>query len=123
MTDHLVREPSADHPITITPTGRPVTVRVAGETVAHTDRALTLREAHLPAVQYLPLADFNPAMLNRTATTSYCPFKGEAVYYRVTTTAGAVDDVVWSYPQPHRAVAAIAGHAACYPDKAEISIG
>ncbi|WP_044097121.1 DUF427 domain-containing protein, partial [Mycobacterium tuberculosis] len=28
----------------------------------------------------------------------------------------------WTYENPYPAVAAIAGHVACYPDKAEISI-
>lgn len=61
--------------------------------------------------------------LIRTETSTYCPFKGEASYYSVTTDAGdIVDDVMWTYENPYPAVAAIAGHVACYPDKAEISI-
>jgi uncharacterized protein (DUF427 family) len=41
----------------------------------------------------------------------------------VTTAAGdTIDDVIWTYEQPYPAVAAIAGHVAFYPDKAEISV-
>ena len=40
----------------------------------------------------------------------------------MTTGAGTVDDAIWFYEQPYPAVAAIAGHVAFYPDKAEISV-
>ena len=57
MTERPVLEPTAEHPITIGPTDRHVTVRVNGELVAETDAALTLQESTYPAVQYVPLAD------------------------------------------------------------------
>lgn len=123
MSNRIVLEPSADHPITIEPTNRRVQVRVNGEVVADTAAALCLQEASYPAVQYIPLADVVQDRLIRTETSTYCPFKGEASYYSVTTDAAdIVDDVMWTYENPYPAVAAIAGHVACYPDKAEISI-
>lgn len=123
MSNRIVLEPSADHPITIEPTNRRVQVRVNGEVVADTAAALCLQEASYPAVQYIPLADVVQDRLIRTETSTYCPFKGEASYYSVTTDAGdIVDDVMWTYENPYPAVAAIAGHVACYPDKAGISI-
>ena len=50
-----IKIPDASHPITISPTGTRVTVRVGGVTVAATDRALSLAEASYPVVQYLSL--------------------------------------------------------------------
>ncbi|RAU97179.1 DUF427 domain-containing protein [Mycolicibacter senuensis] len=129
MTQHdsgsrPVHIPTAEYPITVTPTGRHVTVRIGGEVVADTDDALTLQESTRPAVQYIPLADVRREMLSRTETTTYCPFKGDAAYYSVTTAAGqTVTDAIWTYEQPFPAVAAIAGHLAFYPDKADISVG
>ncbi|HET9876527.1 MAG TPA: DUF427 domain-containing protein [Mycobacterium sp.] len=123
MTDRPVLSPTAEYPITISPTGRHVTVRVAGEVVADTDSALTLQESRHAAVQYIPLADVVQEMLSRTDTASYCPFKGDASYYSVTIPAGStVADAVWTYEQPFPAVAAIAGHVAFYPDKADITV-
>lgn len=117
-------QPSARHSITVTDTGRHVTVRVNGEIVAESDNALTLQESSYPAVQYIPLADVNRDLLRRTDTATYCPYKGDASYYSVMTSAGdTVDDVIWTYEQPYDAVATIAGHVAFYPDKAEISVG
>lgn len=124
MTDRLILEPSPEHPITVEPSDRHVTVRVHGQRVADTRTALCLQEAGYPDAYYIPLTDVAQHMLTRTDTTTYCPFKGEAGYYRVTTTGGeTVEDALWTYQQPYPAVAAIAGHVAFYPDKAEISVG
>jgi uncharacterized protein (DUF427 family) len=117
-----VLEPSTEHPITITPTQGRVVVRVNGETVADTHAALQLQESTLPAVQYVPFKDVVHNRLTRTETSTYCPYKGEAAYYSVTTAAGTVEDVIWFYEQPYPAVAAIADHVAFYPDKAEITV-
>lgn len=123
MTDRPVREPTADHPITVETTGGHVTVRVNGEVVADTDNALTLQESTYPAVQYIPLGDVVQTMLTSSDTVTYCPYKGDASYYHVTTVAGdTVEDAIWTYQQPYPAVAAIAGHVAFYPDKAEITV-
>ncbi|AKS36080.1 DUF427 domain-containing protein [Mycolicibacterium goodii] len=122
MTERPVLTPTAEHPITITPTGRHVTVRVNGAVIAETDDALTLQEASYPPVQYIPLADVDPAVLSRSTTTTYCPYKGEAGYYSVESAAGSVQDVIWTYEQPYPAVAEIAGRVAFYPDKAEITV-
>jgi uncharacterized protein (DUF427 family) len=74
-------------------------------------------------VQYVPFDDVVQASLTRTDTSTYCPYKGEASYYSVTTAAGdTVEDVIWTYDDPYPAVGAIAGHVAFYPDKADISV-
>jgi uncharacterized protein (DUF427 family) len=122
MTSRPVLEPTTEHPITITPTGTRVVVRVNGEVVADTTEALQLQESTYPAVQYIPFADVKQDRLTRTDTSTYCPYKGDAGYYSVSTAAGTVEDVIWTYDQPYPAVGQIAGHVAFYPDKAEISV-
>ena len=123
MSDKPVREPSAEHPITVEPTGKNVTVRVNGEVIAETDNALTLQESTYPAVQYIPLGDVVQSALSSSDTATYCPYKGDAGYFHVTTTAGdTVEDAIWTYAEPYPAVAAIAGHVAFYPDKADIAV-
>lgn len=123
MIHRKVLEPGAGHPIAIEPTRGRVQVRVHGELVADTCAALELREATLPLVHYIPFADVHQQRLTRTATSTYCPFKGDASYYSVITSAGAeVGDALWTYERPYAAVAAIAGHVAFYPGKADISV-
>jgi uncharacterized protein (DUF427 family) len=118
-----VKVPDVTHPITISPTGSHVTVRVGGVTVAETDRALSLAEASYPVAQYIPLEDVDQALLARTATQSYCPYKGDASYYSLTTPDGTTEaDIIWAYEEPYEAVKEIAGHVAFYPNRADISI-
>ena len=119
-----VKIPDATHPITVRPTGAHVTVRVGDVTVAESDRALSLAEASYPVVQYIPLADVDTELLRPSPAQTYCPFKGEASYYSVTTPDGQTEtDLIWTYEHPYDAVAEIAGHAAFYPDRAEITVG
>ena len=69
MTDRPVRQPTAEHPITVEPTGKHVTVRVNGEVVADTDDALTLQESTYPAVHYIPIRDVVADVLKASDTT------------------------------------------------------
>ncbi|MGK2902596.1 MAG: DUF427 domain-containing protein [Mycobacterium sp.] len=118
MSERPVWQPTAEHPITVTPTVRHVTVTVNGMVVAETDSAVTLQEAAYPAVQYIPMADVLAPDLARSETISYCPYKGEASYYHL----GDVQDAIWAYERPYPAVAQIAGKVAFYPDKAQIAL-
>ena len=115
--------PDEKHPITISPTGSRVTVRVGGVTVAETDKALSLAEADYPVAQYIPIGDVDQGLLTSTETQTYCPFKGDASYYSVTTPDGTTEaDLIWTYEQPYDAVKEIAGHVAFYPNRAEITV-
>jgi uncharacterized protein (DUF427 family) len=123
MSERPVLEPTDAHPITVQRTGKHVTVQVNGEIVADTDDALTLQESTYPAVQYIPADDVVQSVLRTSDTQTYCPFKGDASYYHVVTSAGdTVEDAIWTYQSPYPAVAQIAGHVAFYPDKADITV-
>ncbi len=118
-----VKIPDAAHPISIRPTGSRVTVRVGGAVVAATDSALSLAESTYPVVQYIPIDDVEQALLERTITQTYCPYKGDASYYTVKAPNGSTEkDVIWTYEHPYPSVAEIAGHVAFYPDRAEITV-
>lgn len=115
--------PGPDHPITVEPTSARVVVRIGGRILADTDKALTLREASYPPVQYVPLAEIDQDVIRHTETHTYCPYKGEASYYTIETADGELTDAIWTYTEPYDAVAGIAGHAAFYPDRVEITVG
>jgi uncharacterized protein (DUF427 family) len=114
--------PGPDHQITIEPTGVRVMVLVGAQIIADTTRALTLREANYPPVQYIPLEDVDQTLLTASATQTYCPYKGDASYYSITAGGGRAD-AVWSYRAPYDDVADIAGHVAFYADKADVVVG
>ncbi len=114
-----MKKPGPDHPITIEPNPRRVRVVLGGVIVAETTRALTVKEASYPAVQYVPRADIEADLFEPSERRSHCPYKGDASY--LTATAGGITrrDVAWSYESPFPSVAAIAGHVAFYPDKVD----
>ena len=114
--------PGPDHPITVKSSGVRVVVRLGTQVVADTTRALTLREANYPPVQYIPLEDVDQTLLTASASQTYCPYKGDASYYSLTGGTGQ-PDAVWSYREPYDAVAGIAGHVAFYTDRVDVIVG
>ena len=118
-TARTVKIPGPDHPISIEPNPKRVVVTVAGRVVADTLHALTLREAAYPPVQYIPRADVDMALLERTTHASYCPYKGEAAYFSIPAGGERGVDVVWTYEKAYDAVAPIEGHVAFYPDRVD----
>ena len=73
--------PGPDHPIMITPNPKRVVVTFDGHEIANSTHALTLKESTYPAVLYIPRADVDMALLERTAHGSHCPYKGDANYF------------------------------------------
>ena len=119
MTDKPVLQPGPNHPITVTPTEGRVVVTLGGQIIADSRNALTLQESTYPAVQYVPVADVDAALLERSTTESYCPFKGDASYYSIVAEGAKAVDAVWEYRDPYDAVAAIKDHVAFYPDRVD----
>jgi uncharacterized protein (DUF427 family) len=119
MADRPVLQPGPDHPITITPNHNRVVVLVEGKVVADTRNALTLQESTYPPVQYIPLADVDTSVLERTETQTYCPYKGDASYYSIPLGGEKSTDAVWEYREPREAVAAIKGHVAFWPGRVD----
>jgi uncharacterized protein (DUF427 family) len=117
--ESAMKEPGPDHPIAIEPNPRRVRVVVGGFIVAETTRALTLKEAHFPPVQYIPREDAQMDLFERTDRASHCPYKGDAAYYTVTAGGIVARNAAWIYENPYPAVKEIAGHLAFYPDRVE----
>ena len=71
-----IKIPGPSHPISIERNAGRVIVSVAGHVIADTRDALTLSEAHYPAVEYIPRKDVDMTLLARTERGTYCPYKG-----------------------------------------------
>jgi uncharacterized protein (DUF427 family) len=114
-----IKIPGPDHPIAIERNPARVVVSVAGRIIADTRDALTLREAHYPAVQYIPRKDVDMALLERTDHATYCPYKGDCTYFSIPLGGERSTNAVWSYEAPYAAVAVIEGHLAFYLDRVD----
>ena len=119
-----MRQPGPDHPITIEKNPHRVRIVLGGFIVAETTEALTLREATLPDVFYIPRKDVRMDLLDPTNHRTHCPYKGDASYF--TATAGGLvrDNAAWSYEDPYDEHQALKDRLAFYDDKyPEIRVG
>ncbi len=114
-----MKTPGPDHPITIAPNPHRVRVIWRGRIVADTTRALALKDASYPLVQYIPRADADMTLLTPTARATHCPYKGDASYFSLAADGATADNAVWSYETPFPAMQQIAGYLAFYPNKVD----
>ncbi len=89
---------------------RPVTVRLHGEVVAETRRAVVCSETGLPNRWYVPADDVRPGVLGLSAHHTDCPYKGTASYRSVSAGDTVLADGAWGYLEPLDGVSALAGH-------------
>jgi uncharacterized protein (DUF427 family) len=107
------------HRITTRPSTRRVRVELEGRILAETDRAVELDETGLPTRYYLPREDVRTELLSPSATTSHCPFKGDATYF----SAPGAADAFWVYESPSEEDAKpIAGLLAPWPGRVEVIV-
>jgi uncharacterized protein (DUF427 family) len=114
-----IKIPGPDHPITIQFNPSRVVVSVGNRVVADSRGALTLREASLPAVQYIPRKDVDMSLLQRTDHATYCPYKGDCAYYSIPSGGDRSVNAVWTYEAPYAAVAQIKDYLAFYPSRVD----
>jgi uncharacterized protein (DUF427 family) len=113
---------SHGHDIKVTPGSEQIVVRVEDTVVAISSRPLVLTETGCPARYYLPQTDVRMDLLRSSATTSHCPFKGDAVYWSVETGDGVAEDVAWSYPEPFPRVEEVGGLLAFWSEKPGVTL-
>jgi uncharacterized protein (DUF427 family) len=123
MSTRPIKLPGPDHPISIEKNPARLRISLAGQFIGETRNALTLREATYPAVHYVPRADMDMTLLQRTEHSTYCPYKGECSYFSIPSGGARLENAVWSYERPYDAVAEIKDHLAFYPDRVQISVG
>lgn len=111
--------PGPDHPITIAKNDKRVRVTFAGQAIADTRRAFTLREASYKPVFYIPRSDADMSLLKRTDHQTHCPYKGDASYFSIVADGRSAENAVWSYEQPFPAVGEIRNYLAFYPDRVD----
>ncbi|PDV97222.1 DUF427 domain-containing protein [Candidatus Chloroploca asiatica] len=97
-------------------TSRHLQIYFGGILLADTRRAFRVLETSHPPVYYIPPEDVQMRYLTRTARSSFCEFKGQAIYYTLQIENQRVEDVAWAYPRPTRGFEALANALAFYPD-------
>ena len=108
---------SEAHRIETHPEERRVQVRIDGQTLADTQRALALTEGSLPTRWYLPREDISTELEPSERRTT-CPFKGEATHFSV----GGEEAVAWSYEDPIEQVSDIRDLVAFYNERVDLQL-
>lgn len=98
---------------------RLVQVRLDDTLVAETRSARRVLETASPPTFYLPPESLQCDCLRPDSGSSFCEWKGRAVYFSVCVTARCVCNAAWSYPEPLAEFAAIKAYLAFYPDRLE----
>lgn len=103
---------AADPRLEIVPNRHRVRVIHRGITYADSLGALTVREAGLPDIHYLPRGDVNMRRLVKSSVTTACPLRGLAVYFDLQTEDGVIENAAWSYEEPGATASALAHYVA-----------
>ncbi|MET0459699.1 MAG: DUF427 domain-containing protein [Ilumatobacteraceae bacterium] len=99
---------------------RHVQVLVDGTVVADSHRPVLLYETGLPTRYYLPRLDVREDLLEPSATTTACPYKGVAEYRSVRVGDQVHTDVVWTYPAPIPEIPKIEHHLCFFNERVDI---
>ncbi len=117
-------EPNVAHPrdpfhrIDVLHSSRHVLVELGGVTLAESTRPCLLFEPPLPVRCYLPREDVRTDLLAPSDTRTACAYKGQASYL----STAAEEDVAWTYPEPLREAAEVAGRIAFFDERVDVVI-
>ncbi|OJU83577.1 MAG: hypothetical protein BGO11_04930 [Solirubrobacterales bacterium 70-9] len=99
---------------------RQIRVEIGGVVLAESSAPVLLFETGLPTRHYIQRTDVDFTALERTETSTYCPYKGTTSDYWTARIGGSVHaDIAWSYAYPSPQVLQIAGLVAFYDEKVD----
>lgn len=83
--------------------------------IADTTNGFRVLETSHPPAFYLPPEDCDRSRFESAPGSSYCEWKGHAVYWTVRAGGMVAERGAWSYPDPTAGFAGLRDHIACYP--------
>ena len=95
---------------------QPISIIFNGEIIAESTRSKRVLETSHPPVYYLPQEDIKMGYLSLTEKSSYCEWKGRAVYYSLEVNGKKAKNTAWSYPDPTSGFNTIKNHLAFYAE-------
>jgi uncharacterized protein (DUF427 family) len=110
------------HRVDVRRSSRHVQVLAGDTVVAESHAPVALAETGLPLRWYLSPDDVL-VPLEPTTTSTYCPYKGDAVYWTVRLPDGReLTDAVWAYPQPFPESTGIGGRVSFLHDDLRVLV-
>ena len=96
------------------PSAQHVRIEHRGQVIADTRASVKTLETSHPPSYYIPPDAVAMTLFRRSTQTSFCEWKGDAVYYDLLIDGETHRGIAWSYPAPTRAFAALRDHLAFY---------
>lgn len=91
-----------------------------GIILADTNQGYRILETSHPPVYYLPPSDIQMAFFEKNeAASSFCEFKGRAIYHDLVIEGKRIPRVAWSYPNPSKAFAPVSNFLAIYASRVD----
>lgn len=91
-----------------------IEIVLGGQTIVDAPWAFRVLETSHPPVYYIAPDHISQGVLNPTAGSSFCEWKGRAVYFDVRGGHITLPRAAWAYPDPTIRFAALAGFVAFY---------
>jgi uncharacterized protein (DUF427 family) len=98
---------------------QPIQIVINGITIADTSKAYRVLETSHPPVYYLPPSDIQMQFLQITEQSSFCEWKGNAVYYDFGLGDRMIKNMAWAYLAPTTNFLPITGYLAFYAQLAD----
>ena len=102
-------------PPAVQPSRECVELVLGGAVLARSTRTVRVLETSHPPTYYVPTADFLDGALQPAAGSSWCEWKGKAVYYDLVSADVRAQRAAWGYLQPAAGFDALLGLVAVYP--------
>ena len=105
----------SDH-VRVESVGKRVRVRLGGEVIVDTERALVVHEKGLPPRYYIPRDEVR-ASLEKGQGSGTCPWKGKWHHLDVSAPGKRVASGAWTYSEPTPVCANIRDYVSFYAEK------
>lgn len=94
-------------------------VEFGGVLIADSTQAIRVLETSHPPGIYIPPGDIALDSLRSNPQSTYCEWKGQAVYWDVVVAGETSVAAGWSYPEPTSPFSAIADYVSFYPGRVD----
>ncbi len=105
---------SFPRPAIAEPTAAHVMIKHRGVVLVDSRSTICTLETSHPPSYYIPRQDIAAGALRQAEGTSFCEWKGSAVYWDVVVDGAVLPRVGWSYPDPTTSFAMLKDHVAFY---------
>jgi uncharacterized protein (DUF427 family) len=112
--------PNPYHRVDCRPTNRGLRVTIAGTVLVYTTDTVIVFETAVETRLYVAPALVRTELLRRSATSSYCNYKGHATYWSAVIGDTVIEDAAWSYEDPPPETSPIKGYFSFDATRADV---